>query len=187
MSYLQSDHRMHHLLLRARGDPAPLADDVRRTVRSLAPDQPAPQVITMAGAVSQALAGPRFAARVFAAFSVVATLLSVLGLYGVIAFSVARRTREIGVRMSLGARPTDVARLVLGEGLRLAAAGVLLGLAGALAGTRLLSSLLFNVRAADGATFVSAAALLLATAVAACLVPARRAARVQPAVALRHE
>jgi putative ABC transport system permease protein len=187
MPYRQSDHRPHHLVVRAHGDVAGLPAAVQRVVRELDPEQPAPEVVAMTSVVSAALGGPRFAARVFSAFALVALLLAGLGLYGLVAYSVGRRTREIGVRVALGARPTDVARLVLGEGLGLALLGLALGLAASLAGARLLSSLLFEIGPTDALTLAAASALLIAIAVLASALPARRALRVQPAVALRQE
>jgi putative ABC transport system permease protein len=156
-------------------------------VREFDPGQPAPEVIAMTDVVSEALGGPRFAARVFAAFALVALLLAAVGLYGLIAHSVERRTREIGVRVSLGARPSDVVRPVLAEGLGLAILGTALGLAGALAGARLLSSLLFGVSHADALTQAAASALLISIAALVCALPAWRALRIQPSEALRHE
>ncbi|HXY39064.1 MAG TPA: FtsX-like permease family protein, partial [Vicinamibacteria bacterium] len=187
MSSGQSDHRLQHLLLRTRADPASLVPAVRDVVRSLAPDQPAAGVVRMREAVAEVLAVPRFTARVSFALAGAATLLSLLGLYGVVAWSVAQRTREIGVRMSLGARASEIARMVVREGLTLAGAGALLGLVVAVALTRLIASLLFEVRPTDAATLASATVLLLLCAALACLLPALRAAAVQPAVALRRE
>ncbi len=122
-----------------------------------------------------------------AAFALLATLLAAINLYGVLAYTVAQRTREIGVRMALGAGSSDVMRLVLGEGVAMAAAGVALGLAGAAALTRLMAGLLFGVTARDPATFAAGAALLMGVAVLASYIPARRALRVQPTSALRAE
>jgi len=187
MPHRQSDHRPHHLVVRARGDVTGLPAALQRVVRELDPEQPAPEVVAMTDAVSAALGGPRFAARVFSAFALVALLLAGLGLYGLIAYSVGRRTHEIGVRVALGARPKDVARLVLGEGLRLALVGLALGLTASLAGARLLSNLLFGVGPTDALTLAVASALLIAIAALASALPARRALRVQPAVALRQE
>jgi putative ABC transport system permease protein len=187
MAHRQSDHRLRHVVVRARGDVAGLPAAIRRVVRELDPGQPAPEVIAMNDVVSEALGGPRFAARVFGAFALVALLLAAVGLYGLIAHSVERRTREIGVRMTLGACPSDVVRLVLAEGLRLAILGTALGLAGALAGARLLSSLLFGVGQADALTQAAASALLIGVAALACALPAWRALRIQPSEALRHE
>jgi putative ABC transport system permease protein len=187
MSYLQSDHVSQHLVLRAGGDVALVAPLVRKAVQALDPGLPAPAVTTMARVVSEALGGPRFAARVFSAFALVALLLAMLGLYGLLAWSVRRRTREIGIRVALGARPIDVGRLVLGEGLALTAAGIGVGLVAALLSARALSALLFGVRPTDVATFAAAAGLLLGVAALACALPARRALRMDPAAALRHE
>jgi len=135
--------------------------------------------------VHEALAGPRFAARVLTAFALVALSLAALGLYGLIAYAVGRRTREIGVRVTLGARPLDVARLVLREGLVPAAFGVALGLLGALAAARVVSRLLFGVGPTDAVTLASASVLLLGVAALASALPAARALRVQPSVTLR--
>jgi len=133
----------------------------------------------------EAVAGPRFAARVLSAFARVALLLAALGLYGLVAYSVGRRSREIGLRVTLGAQPADVARLVLRGGLLPAVAGVGLGLAGALAAARLVAKLLYGVGPTDLATLATAAALLLAVAALAAALPAARALRVEPSVALR--
>ena len=187
MPHRQSDHRPHHVVVRAQGDVAGLPAALQRVVRELDPDHPAPEVVAMADVVSAALGGPRFAARVFSAFALVAVLLATLGLYGLVACSVGMRTREIGVRVALGARPGDVARLVLSEALKPTIIGIALGLAGALSATRLLSSLLFGVRPTDALTLASASALLIAVAVLAAALPARRALHLQPAVTLREQ
>jgi putative ABC transport system permease protein len=187
MSYRQSDHRLRHLVVRTRIEPQALAEPLRALVRQLDPDVPVTDVITMSEAVGKALGGPRFAARVFGAFALVALALSALGLYGLLAYSVSRRTREIGIRVALGADRHDVRRLVVREGLVLTAAGIAIGLVTAAAASRLLDSLLFGVRSADAATFAAGAVVLALVAAAACLLPARRAARVDPAVALRTE
>ena len=120
-------------------------------------------------------------------FAALALLLAAVGIYGVMSYVVSLRTNEIGVRMALGAQPRDVLGLVLGRGTKLAVAGVAIGLAGALALSRFLSSLLFGVRSTDPPTFLAVALLLIAVALAACYFPARRAMRVEPLVALRHE
>jgi putative ABC transport system permease protein len=185
MSFLQSDHAPRHLVVRTEGDPLAVAAAVGAQVRALAPEMPAPEIQTMAAIVSRALGGPRFTVQVFGAFALVAVLLAAMGLYAVLAYSVARRRREIGVRMALGAAPADVRRLVVAEGMALTAAGLFLGLAGAAAGARLLRSLLFGVTASDPATLVTVSLLLALVATCACLIPARRASEVDPAVALR--
>jgi ABC-type antimicrobial peptide transport system permease subunit len=185
MPHRQSDHRPRHVVLRTHAGSAGLPAAILGVLRELDPDQPAPRIVAMDDAVSAALAVPRFAARVLSAFGLVALLLAALGLYGLVAWSVGRRTREIGVRVTLGARPADVARLVLGDGLRPALAGVALGLAGAILASRLLGGLLFGVGPFDVATLAGAAALLVAVAALAAALPARRALAVPPADALR--
>jgi putative ABC transport system permease protein len=185
MSHRQSDHRAHHVVVRTAGETAAVTAAIVRAVREHDPEHPAPAVVPLTAAVGQALAVPRFAARVFAGFGMVSVLLAALGLYGLVAHSVGRRTREIGLRVALGARPRDVVRLVLREGLGPALAGVAAGLAGAALAVRLLQALLFGVRALDPLTFVSASVLLLAVAALAAAVPARRAVRVSPAAVLR--
>jgi len=187
LSYLQGDHRTGSLVVRTRQEPAALAASIREAVWSMDRDKAPPATITMTRAVSEALAGPRFATRIFVAFALVALLLSALGLYGLLAYSVMWRTREIGLRVALGARPRDVGRLVLREGLALTLTGIALGLVVAGAATRLLESLLYGVRPTDGVTFAAVTALLLAVAGLACGLPLRRALGVDPAVALRHE
>jgi ABC-type antimicrobial peptide transport system permease subunit len=187
MSYRQSDHRPHHLVVRGRIEPHALAEPMRGLVRSIDPEVPVSDVLTLSEAVSKALGNPRFAARVFGAFALVALMLSALGLYGLLAYSVGRRTREIGVRVALGADRSDVRRLVLREGLALTAIGIAVGLAAAALTSRALRSLLFGVTAGDAITYAVGPAVLAAVALVACLLPARRAARVDPAVALRTE
>ena len=185
LSYLQSDHRTHHVVVRTRGESAGLEAAIQRTLRALDPEQPAPRVVAMADVVQEALGGPRFAARVLTAFALVALLLAALGLYGLIAYAVGRRTREIGLRVALGARPFDIARLVLREGLIPTVLGVVLGLLGAGLAAQLVSRLLFGVRPTDALTLASAALLLFCVATLASALPARRALNVEPSVALR--
>jgi putative ABC transport system permease protein len=185
MPHRQSDHRPHHVVVRTRGEVAGLPAAILKTLRQLNPEQPAPRIVVMTDVVHEALAGPRFAARMLTAFALVALLLAALGLYGLVAYSVGRRSREIGLRVTLGARPAAVARLVLREGLLPAAAGVGLGLAGALAAARLVAKLLYGVGPADLATLAAAAAMLLAVAALAAALPLARALRVEPSVVLR--
>jgi putative ABC transport system permease protein len=136
---------------------------------------------------SDSVSRPRFQLVLLLIFAAMAALLATIGVYGVVSYSVTRRTQEIGIRVALGARAGDVSRMVLREGLLLSGLGVALGLLGAVAATRLLSSLLFEVTPTDPLTLSAVAGLLLAVAVAATLLPARRAARVDPMVALRYE
>jgi putative ABC transport system permease protein len=187
MSYAQANHRPHHLVVRTRNEPTTLIASIRGVVRGVDPEVPVTDALPMSEAVSAALGGPRFAARLFGSFALVALGLAALGLYGLMAYSVSRRTREIGVRMALGARAAHVRALVLGEGLRLAGLGIGVGLAAALAATRLLKSLLFEVGTTDFWSYAAGPALLALVAIAACLLPARRAMRVEPAAALRSE
>ena len=137
--------------------------------------------------LSGSLALRTFMMSLLGLFAVLALVLASVGIYGVISFAVSQRTREIGIRMALGGHPRDVLRLILGEGLKLVLAGVVLGLLAALAMTRLLSTLIYGVSATDPFIFLSVVALLVAVALAACFVPARRAMRVDPIVALRYE
>jgi putative ABC transport system permease protein len=137
--------------------------------------------------VEKSTASRRLPAVLLSVFAGMALLLAAVGIYGVISFLVTRRTHELGIRMALGASGGRVLRLVLGEGIRLLLAGLATGLAGAFAVTRLLAHLLFGVGATDPVTFTAVATGLAAVALAACLIPARRASRVDPAVALRHE
>ncbi len=175
------------IVVRADADPGLLGPSVRREIRELDADQPVNDVRTLDRYVSDAVARPRFAVLLLGGFAVAALVLAAVGLSGVVAYSVARRTHEIGVRMALGARPGDALRLVLGQGMRLAAIGTAIGLVAAYAATRLLSAILFQVSPADPLTFVATPAVLAVVALAACYLPARRATRVDPAVALRSE
>jgi putative ABC transport system permease protein len=185
MPQRQSDHRPHHVVVRTRGEGGGLPTAILRTLRELDPEQPAPRIVAMTDVVHEALGGPRFGARVLTAFALVGLALAALGLYGLIAYAVGRRTREIGLRVTLGARPLDVARLVLREGLVPAGLGVAVGLAGALGAARLVSRLLFGVAPTDPITLAGASLLLLAVAALASALPAGRALRVQPSVTLR--
>jgi putative ABC transport system permease protein len=174
------------LVVRAAGtEPLALAAAVRATIRSVDPNQPISSVRTMDDVVSEASARRRFSALLLGVFAAAALILAAVGVYGVVACSVEQRTREIGIRMALGARRRQVFGLVVGQAARLALLGVALGLAGSLALTRLLGSLLFGVTPTDPLTFVLTALVLPTCAVVACLVPARRATRLDPMVALR--
>jgi ABC-type antimicrobial peptide transport system permease subunit len=141
----------------------------------------------MTDTVADSLVRPRFLSILLGSFSVIALGLAAVGIYGVMAYSVSQRTQEIGVRMALGARAFDVMKMVLGQGTKLAAIGVGIGLAGAFALTRLMSTLLFEVSVTDPATFAAVVALLAVIALLACYIPARRATKVDPMIALRCE
>jgi predicted permease len=176
-----------NLVVRAAGDPHTLAASLRASVRTEDPSAILSAVNTVEHLLSEQLAPRRFQTWLLGLFSFFALLLASLGIYGVMQYTVAQRTHEIGVRIALGARPGQVVRLVETEGLRLAIAGVSLGVIGALALSPLMSSLLFNVHATDPLTFASVVIALIVIALFACYIPARRAARVDPIVALRCE
>jgi putative ABC transport system permease protein len=150
-------------------------------------DQPMAGVATMEQLVSDSYSRSRFTMIVLAIFAAVALLLAAVGIYGVIAFTVAQRTNEIGIRVAMGAQRGDVLRLVLGQGGRLIFLGVALGVVAGLLITRLMSGLLFGISATDPSTFAGVALLLAAVALLACYMPARRATHVDPLIALRYE
>jgi putative ABC transport system permease protein len=168
-------------------DPRVLAAAVRGELAAVDREQPVSAVRTMEEVVSRSVAQQRFRTLLLAAFAGMALLLAGVGIYGVIAYSVTHRTREIGIRMALGAGAADILKMVVGQGMALALAGVAVGLLAALALTRVLSSLLFGVTATDAVTFAAVSLLIAAVALLACLLPARRATKVDPMVALRYE
>jgi putative ABC transport system permease protein len=175
------------LLVRTSGDPSALGAQLRDTVRELNPNVPVSQLETLHGLISHAVSGPRSTASLFTIFALLALVLGAVGIYGVISYFVAQRTREIGIRLALGARRPEVLLMVVGQCAKLALLGVGIGLVGALLLTRLMKSLLYGVASADPATYSVVAALLVIVALAASYVPALRAMRVDPVVALRHE
>jgi len=175
------------LFVRTAGNPANLAAALYSEVKALNKNLPTPKVQTMNERLSDVVAEPRFQTLLLGLFGLVALVLVSAGIYGVVSYSIAQRTHEIGVRMALGAERRDIMRLVIGRGMKLALAGVAIGLAGALALTGLMKTLLFGVSANDPLTFGSIALLLALVALLACWIPARRATRVNPIVALRHE
>ncbi len=169
------------------GNPMSLAPTVQKVVQAIDPDQPVYHAATMRELMADSLARRRLAMTLLVVFAGLALMLAAVGTYGVLAYSVAQRTHEIGLRMALGAERGDVLRMVAQEGLLLAGLGVAIGILAALGLTRLIASMLFAVRPADPLTFISVSLLLVAVALAAALVPARRAAKVDPMVALRYE
>jgi predicted permease len=179
--------RNMNVVIRSPLEPATLALTVRRTVNALDPTLPVVSYRSMDEVFSDSVSRPRFLAQLLGIFAVVALALAAIGTYGVLAYSVAARRRELGIRMALGSSQQGLLSLVLGQGMGLATLGLIAGLLGALAVTRLASSLLFGVKPADPLTFAGVAVFMLLVAFVACLVPARRATRVDPLVALRAE
>jgi predicted lysophospholipase L1 biosynthesis ABC-type transport system permease subunit len=173
--------------LRTQGDPRAVIGGVRDAVHSVDPGLPIAKVSTMTTLVGDSMTQPRFTMLLLAAFSALALMLASIGIYGVISYGVAQRTQEIGIRLALGAQPRNVFAMVLGQGVRLAGLGVVLGFAAAFGVTQLMASLLFGVQPTDPITFAAVPALLMAVALLACYLPARRATRVDPMVALRYE
>jgi predicted permease len=183
----QSSDLSMALLVRTAGDVPGIGESIAREVRAVDPNLPVYSVRTMNELIDIAVSQRRFLMRVLVVFGGLATALALLGIYGVMAYSVSQRTREIGIRMAIGARQTDIARMVVMRGLALTGAGVLAGAAAALALTRLLSSQLFGVRPSDPLTLLSVLALMIGIAALAAYLPARRAAAVDPVAALRAE
>ena len=176
-----------NLVIRTKGEPLSLVGAVRKEVHALDPDQPLAGVKKMSDWVDASVSAQRYRTTLLGLFAALAMVLAATGIYGVMSYTVAQRTHEIGVRMALGAGRRDVLNLVVRQGMLLAGIGVVLGLAGAFALTRVMSTLLFQVQARDPITFAITAALLIAVAFIACLLPALRATKVDPLVALRYE
>jgi putative ABC transport system permease protein len=174
------------LVVRTAEDPTVLAETLRRLAGERAPDAPM-KFTTMEAMVSQNVAAPRFRTLLFAVFAGLAVCLAMAGVYGVMAYAVGQRANEVGLRIALGASTGSVLRLVLGQGLALAGLGLALGLAGAVAGTRLLTTMLFQVKPNDPVVYLAVAALLGLVALVASYVPARRASRIDPVTAIRQE
>jgi predicted permease len=175
------------LVIRADRDPSSLVAAVRDKIRGFDSGLAVSHVATMEQLLSDSVAQQRFTTLLLTMFAALALLLAAVGIYGVVSYGVSRRTREIGIRMALGAQPGDVSRLIVWQGLMLAVAGAAIGLAGALVLSRWIGSLLFEVKPADPLTFIAVTILLIGAAVAACYIPGRRAMRVDPMVALRYE
>jgi predicted permease len=175
------------VVLRTEGDPTAVMASVRRAVNEIDSREVIYNVQTLDEVVSNSFAARRLSMILLGIFAALALLLACVGIYGVISYLVGQRTHEIGVRVALGAQGNDVLRLIIGQGARMALVGVAIGTAAALALTRLMSNQLFGVSAHDPLTFAAVAILLIIVAVAACYIPARRAMRVDPMVALRHD
>jgi ABC-type antimicrobial peptide transport system permease subunit len=175
------------LLVRTRQDPAMIADAMRKAIWSVDPDVPVPEVRMLGGVVEDSVANRRFEMQLLLLFAVSALLLAALGVYGVVTYSVVQRQREIGLRLALGAQRQNIYRLILADGLTPVVAGAVAGVAVAFASARVVGSLLFQVSPYDSAIAGSAVCVLVALGTAACLLPARRAASVDPMEALRRE
>ncbi len=176
-----------HVTVRTKGNPLAASEYIRQAVRGSDPDLPVADLTTLRELVDRSLTQPRFAMLLIAAFGGLALALAAVGMYGVVSYSVTRRTQEIGIRMALGAARGDVFGMIVGQGAKFAALGVAIGIAAALILTPLMRSFLYGVRPADPITFAGVSLLLVAIALAACYVPARRAMRLNPTVALRYE
>jgi putative ABC transport system permease protein len=175
------------LVVRTRVDPLSLATSVRNAVWSIDKDQPVSNIRSMEEIISKAVARQRFSTLLLGVFAGLALILAAVGIYGVMSYSVAQRTREIGIRMAIGAQRTDVLMLTVSQGLRLVLIGVMVGLAAAVMLTRVMSSLLFGVSATDPVTFATIALVFMTAALLASYIPALRASKVDPMVALRYE
>jgi len=183
----EATSRFRYLVLRTETDPLSVLPAVRQVIRALDPSLPFSGVATMEALVARSLQRPRSLSMLVGGLAIVALVLSAIGIYGVMAYYVQQHAKDISIRLALGGRPADVLRLIVGQGMKVVASGVVVGLLTALVLTRLMSSLLFGIGAADASTFVAVTVLLLAVALIACGVPARGAIGVQPAVVLRSE
>lgn len=176
-----------HLFIRTSTDPLLMTTEMQKIIWSVDKNQPVSHIQTMTQVISMSVAEPRFRTWVLGAFAAVGLTLTLVGIYGVVSYMAGQRTREIGIRVALGAQRGSVLRLVLGQGVSLAVAGAIAGVIGSLALTRLLKSQLFDIKPTDPATLIGAAVLMLLVALVACYFPARRATRTDPLIALRHE
>jgi ABC-type antimicrobial peptide transport system permease subunit len=184
---LQATPRTQIVFLRTSGDPTAIVPSARREIQSIDPQLPLFQVTTLERELASTLRQPRFQATLLAGFAGIALLLATIGIYGVTSHAVSQRTQEVGIRIAMGAARKDVLRLILYQHLRPALVGLGLGLVGAVLLSQSLRSLLYGVSALDPATFALVAVVLVAVAAGACWIPARRATRVDPLVALRAE
>lgn len=175
------------VVVRSQIAPGSITDSLRQAVRAVDPDLPIAKVTTLTTLVDESMAQQKFSVYLIAIFGTLALALASVGLYGVISYSVAQRTQEIGIRIALGAQPKDISAMVLSQGARLAALGIGIGLIGAFGVSRLIAKFLYGIRASDPLTFIGATLILITVALLACYLPARRASRVDPIIALRYE
>ncbi|HYK21631.1 MAG TPA: FtsX-like permease family protein, partial [Pyrinomonadaceae bacterium] len=187
LPYLQNPQPAMALHVRTSGNPGELAAAVRREVEALDPNLPAFNVMSLADNIDISLFPARFGAVLLGVFGFLALLIASIGIYGVMSYGVSERTQEMGIRMALGARASDVLRLVISQGMWLAVIGVAIGVGLALSVTRVVKSYLYDVSVTDPVTFIGIALLLIGVALLACYVPARRATKVDPLEALRYE
>jgi putative ABC transport system permease protein len=175
------------VIIKGTADPNQLLGSVRQAVKNLDPDQPIYNPRTMDEIRAESVAPERLNLTLLSLFAGLALVLAIVGIYGVMSYSVTQRTHEIGIRMAIGARPSDVFRMILGQGMKLALIGVVIGLASAFALTRLMATMLFGVQPTDATTFSVISVLLIAVALLACYLPGRRATKVEPVISLRYE
>ena len=175
------------IVVRTASNPLNMVAAIKSQIQEIDKDLPVGDVKTMRQLLSESVSGRRFNMLLLTVFAAVALVLAAVGIYGVMSYSVSQRTHEIGIRVALGAQTSDVLKLVVGEGMLLALAGVTIGLVASFFLTRLMSSLLFGISATDPVTFTLISVMLTGVALAACFVPARRATKVDPMVALRYE
>jgi putative ABC transport system permease protein len=187
LPYAQNPSRIMRLVVRANGDPAALTSAVRHAIESVDPNQPVTEIRTMDEFLAAAVAQRRLSMLLLGGFAAIATILAAVGIYGVMAYGVTQRSHEIGIRMALGAEPSDVLRMIVIDGMRLAVIGLFIGIVGSTIAARYLESQLYGVKSTDPATFVGVVLGLAIVAVAACYFPARRATKVDPLAALRYE
>jgi predicted permease len=185
--FAQSPNQYVSLVVKGDVNPETMQQAIRAQVHQVDPDQALADVKTLETIKSESVGSNRLRTTLLGVFAGIALLLAAIGIYGVISYSVAQRTYEMGVRSALGASRLDILRLVIGNGMLLAGSGLVIGLVGALGLTRLLRSLLFGVSATDPTTMIAVGAVLASVALSACYIPARRATKVDPAVALRYE
>jgi len=176
-----------HVAIRTTGQPEAILSDVRAALRQVDPELPMANIATLSEVVGASVAQPRFSMLLLTAFAVLSLVLACVGMYAGVSYSVVQRTPELGIRLALGASRSHIFTAVLGEGLKVAAAGVAAGLVASWAATRLLAGFLYGVAPTDGGTFAATAAILVAVAALACYFPARRAAAIDPLIAIHAE